>query len=55
MTKQTIEFKEEDLIHWPHRDSYLIDPLNGIYTLHAAREDLQSFIDREKENDKSND
>lgn len=40
-------FKEEDLLNWPYRDSYLLELLNGTYTLESAREDLKSLIDRE--------
>ncbi len=43
------EFDEDDLILWPHRDIYLLELLNGDYSLEDAREDLKSLVDREKE------
>ena len=38
------KFTETDLLLWPHRDLYLADLLNGIYTIEKAREDLYSLI-----------
>lgn len=45
------EFKESDLLLWPHRDSYLLEILNGTYGVEAAREDLQSLVDRSNDID----
>ena len=45
------EFKENDLLLWPHRDSYLLEILNGTYSVESAREDLQSLVDRENDAD----
>ncbi len=45
------EFKESDLILWPHRDSYLLEILNGTYSVESAREDLQSLVDRANDTD----
>lgn len=42
------EFKENDLLLWPHRDSYLLEILNGTYSVESAREDLQSLVDRDR-------
>lgn len=42
-----IEFKEEHLQLWKYKDVYLLEILNGSYSLEEAREDLQSLIDRE--------
>lgn len=42
-----IKFTEDDLLLWPYRDSYLLEILNGEYTVEAAREDLQSLKNRE--------
>ena len=38
-------FTEDDLDScWPHYKAYLLQILNGEYSLEAAREDLQSLI-----------
>ena len=47
------KFKEEDLVHWEFHATYLIEILNGEYTVEEAREDLKSLIDRDI--DKPND
>jgi len=39
------KFIEDDIeACWPHYRTYLIDILNGEYTVEAAREDLRSLI-----------
>ena len=39
------EFTEDDLDNcWTHYKSYLIDILNGEYSLREAREDLKSLV-----------
>ena len=37
-------FTEEDLDVWPFYTSYLIELLNGEYSIEAAREDLLSLL-----------
>jgi hypothetical protein len=39
-------FTEDDLCLWPHRDSYLLELLNGGYDIEDARDDLKSLVDR---------
>lgn len=39
-------FTEDDLLLWPYRDSYLLELLNGSYSIDAAKEDLMSLVDR---------
>jgi hypothetical protein len=34
-------FTEEDLHLWLHRDSYLLELLNGDYSIESARDDLK--------------
>lgn len=43
-----IEFIEDDLLNWSHRDAYLVEILNGTYSVEDAREDLKSLVDRRK-------
>lgn len=39
------EFNEEDLdACWPYHKSYLLEILNGEYSVEAAREDLRGLI-----------
>jgi hypothetical protein len=46
-----MKFTEENLLLWPHRDSYLLELLNGEYTIEAAREDLESLVNSNYNND----
>lgn len=41
------KFTEEDLVNWKFHAAYLIEILNGEYTVEEAREDLKSLIDRD--------
>ena len=39
------KFTEDDIdACWPHYRAYLVDILNGEYTVEAAREDLGSLV-----------
>lgn len=41
------KFSEDDLIVWPYYGSYLIEILNGDYTVEEAASDLRSLIGSE--------
>lgn len=42
-------FTEDDLDkYWPYYKAYLLEILNGEYSVESAKEDLQSFIDADK-------
>ena len=41
------KFSEDDLIVWPYYGSYLIEILNGDYTVEEAVSDLRSLVGSE--------
>lgn len=43
-----MKFTENDLCLWPAAETYLLEILNGEYSVEDAREDLQSLIDLNK-------
>jgi hypothetical protein len=43
-TEKAAAFTEEDLVCWPYHAAYLIQILNGEYSVEAAREDLAGLV-----------
>jgi hypothetical protein len=41
---ENIKLTEDDLICWPYHEYYLIQILNGEYSVSEAREDLLSLV-----------